>query len=793
MRPAAPVPFISVENVQAALDALGYASAPLSPNALERLLLVEQALADPAMPSSALAREVILYRLLVNTIRDQLALHRAAHGLDAPDEQLPLPQALDRLQADGRTEAPILIGWSILFHRYVCVTLDLTADALAAALMITVRTVHRYQVGAVRRLAQWLTEAERAARQSQRRRWLIAQLPTQVPTALVGLNDVWTTLDRLRERQGPFHVVVTGPHGIGKTTLAQEYVRALIEADQVDQLVWLDRPSSVEQARQIIAGSLIPDDAPMTLREALQLVSPVVVVLDEAEKLLADALALPDLLNELSAASVFMLNVDYVPLSVAHAHVIVPELSEAETLTLTGLVLAGADEPADAIGAFGRTIWRAVGGNPLLIRLSASTSQFVETRTFAPVGALDRIYGRSFAALDPSEVRALAMIALCPPGEVALSRLGALWPSEAPQAAVEALMRRSWLDRVSRERGTLLMGSAARRFLSERSAADWRGLIDELLSALEQPAETSPALRDELLYLLRQEALPCPDGWRTRALHRLARVDLLGRQRPYWRAVLEQEQERAGTLDVPLQIAYAVILRRAADWPKAMDLLGDAIRQAGMSGQFLDQARAMLELAVLCRYRGEYERARMLLAKVEKTGRRYRDAALSERAQLELAQIHVDAGDSSVALRLLDDAPDSLRRLALRAEALFLTGDVERAAGQVERAFALSDSDPVTLARLHSIIGRGFEAQGQFEQARDRFAIAVTLLEQADDPFALARARSNLASARIRLDLLTGTAELLRRAETVQRVLKDRAGLLATCHNQRLLLIRSSR
>ena len=90
----------------------------------------------------------------------------------------------------------------------------------------------------MRRLTKWLTEAEQAARHSQQQRRLIAQLPTQVPTTLVGLEATWATLSQLRDTQRPFHIAITGPHGIGKSTLAQEFIRALIEANQVDQLIW---------------------------------------------------------------------------------------------------------------------------------------------------------------------------------------------------------------------------------------------------------------------------------------------------------------------------------------------------------------------------------------------------------------------------------------------------------------------------------------------------------------------------------------------------------------------------
>lgn len=795
MLSAAPLPLISVENVQAALDSLRYASTPVTANALQRLMLVERALADPAMPSSALSREIVLTALLVNAVRDHLSIHRATFELLPPDEHLPLTQALAQLQADGRLLSPELSGWSILFYRYVCVTLDLSFETLAEALMIDVRTARRYQAHAVHRLAKWLTEVEREARQAHQRLRLVAHLPTQVPLTLIGQDVVLTTLDRIRNEQRPFHVLVTGSHGIGKTAVVQEYVRSLIERNEVDQVIWIENPPTVEQARRLINDRVVPEDSQVNLREYLQLTRALVVV-DDGDTLLATQEAeLPDFLNELSAATVFMIAARYLALPVAHAHVVVPELSEDESIALTRLVLAGADESADVVRAFGQTIWRAVGGNPLLIRLCASTNQFFETLTITHGDALDQVYGHSFTTLDRTQKRALLMVVLCPAGEVSLAQLAALWPSEAPHAAIETLIARSLLDLSSRERGTFLMIGAARRFLQGRAASEseLRALTAELLSALEWQPDTPPVLRDVFLHLLRQNGQIFPEGWRSRALHRLAHVDIPALHRAQWRAILEDERSRAGRLDALSQMAYAVSLRRASDWSTAIDLLADVIRQTGMSGQFLDQAHAMLELAVLYRYRGEYNGAKTLLVKAEKTGRRFHDSVLLDRAHLELAQIEVDVGDGAAALRLLENVPLSLRRLALSAEALFLDGDAEQAIQVVNQALALPDADQTTLARLHSITGRGFEAQGKLDEARDRFVMAVTLLEQAEDPFALARARSNLASVRIKLDQLTGVAELLRRAEAVQRVLGDRTGLLATRHNQRLLAIRSSR
>jgi hypothetical protein len=85
------------------------------------------------------------------------------------------------------------------------------------------------------------------------------------------------------------------------------------------------------------------------------------------------------------------------------------------------------------------------------------------------------------------------------------------------------------------------------------------------------------------------------------------------------------------------------------------------------------------------------------------------------------------------------------------------------------------------------VLGRCFARQKNAVTARRHLELAVTILEQYDDPFALARAQSNLAAILIEGHDYDEAELLLERARDVQARVGDQLGLTATEHNLRLL------
>ncbi len=93
----------------------------------------------------------------------------------------------------------------------------------------------------------------------------------------------------------------------------------------------------------------------------------------------------------------------------------------------------------------------------------------------------------------------------------------------------------------------------------------------------------------------------------------------------------------------------------------------------------------------------------------------------------------------------------------------------------------------------YTTIGRTYEGEGQLDLAESYFTRVVSLLEQADDPYALARAQTNLAALLIKMrdhgreHAAADARQLLTAAETTQTLLGDQVGLMTTRHNRSIL------
>jgi hypothetical protein len=96
---------------------------------------------------------------------------------------------------------------------------------------------------------------------------------------------------------------------------------------------------------------------------------------------------------------------------------------------------------------------------------------------------------------------------------------------------------------------------------------------------------------------------------------------------------------------------------------------------------------------------------------------------------------------------------------------------------------------PAIEAQIYSIMGRAYEKCDEFVLARRYLESAVTLLEQVDDRFTLARAQSNLAAVLIRLKSYDAAHLLLEHAISAQTQYMDKLGLTITQHNLRVLYI----
>ncbi|MBC7814922.1 MAG: hypothetical protein H7175_27440, partial [Burkholderiales bacterium] len=263
-------PFINLENVQAALDALIYPATAAHPNALYQLTLVDIFLANPDLPRISDPREFALQHLLANLIREEYCYRRQSFGLPEPSGHESLAAAKSAIAQDAHEGAAKLIGWSSLYYRHVRVDLEIGSKAYARGVKLSERTVYRYQLAATIQLKDRLAIEEWNARSQHRQKRLLTLLPRIPSTRLFGRESAFEAARHaLDTEHKAAHFQISGPVGIGKTAFTQEFVRQQIEGGTILQLVWLSNPPSVAFVRHQLMESILStlENSTISLRE----------------------------------------------------------------------------------------------------------------------------------------------------------------------------------------------------------------------------------------------------------------------------------------------------------------------------------------------------------------------------------------------------------------------------------------------------------------------------------------------------------------------------------------------
>lgn len=297
-------PYMSRENISGALSSLIHNSRDLKSNGLRHLLLVDLLLMNPALPPGDNMRDYALKELLVSTITSSLSDHRAVFLLSPPNQSASINGVRHEMAEAVEQGSTILIIWSLLYYRYVRTDLGFSVEVLSEALAIHSRTISRYIEDGIELLKERLISAELAARQAYNHRRLYAALPYPVAVRVFGREELFQQVQQLFGIISPCHFLFTGKAGVGKTTFVQEVLRREIDANRIDQLIWIENPSSVHYARQLIRESFQVENGSFSLRDYLALYR-VALVLDGISALGVERSELEALLRELGTASVF--------------------------------------------------------------------------------------------------------------------------------------------------------------------------------------------------------------------------------------------------------------------------------------------------------------------------------------------------------------------------------------------------------------------------------------------------------------------------------------------------------
>ncbi len=774
------VPFISREDIVAALSSLVYSPRKPVADGLQHLLLVDLMLSTPDMPESDEKRVFAVHKLLVEEITQALNDQCHIFGLFPPREHTRSADIHAEIAELVKVGKHYMSVWLVLYYRYVRADLDLSVEELAQLLAVNTRTIARYVDDGMTMLTQRLLEREQSARRAQIERHLYSKLPYSVPITLVGRQELLKKTHSLLASLSPSHLLITGAIGVGKTAFVQELLRHKIAEGELDQLVWLDEPASTQIVYQQLTEQLLREGGEIKLRDYLLLYH-VVVVMDGLDLLIVDRESFSRLLRELGAAVVILINRSYVSIEGIEAHVSLPDLdpASANSLIVNALHRYASVELDDKPG-IAQDLYQYFGGNPLTLRLAAGlweNSKNWDTLDFA---IHQQLLSQMFTVFNEQVKAAWCGFALIP-RPVYAEQLTVLW--NIPDRVVNLLQTHGLIEGAS-DTGYSLIG-AAREYIRRAYSTDKNTqlCIARLLADLHPSDLTQDILEQVLITGFPELSLE----QRTQYINQFWGNGLAHGHWAKWRVIFEDYIRIAEIVDPAIKIAYGMCLRRLADWEGAQQVFYNVSLECGRSGQFAEQAHAFIEWGILSKYRGDYERAQALIAQTKHYAQRTQDENLLHEAIYQEASILTEQGNGAGAQQLLAALPDSSRGLLIQSEAQLVLGNQSICRTLAERALRLTQGDEATEASLYTIIGRSYQEQSEFEQAHVYLTDTVTLLERLEDIFRLARAQTNLAAVLIAMRRYDDAGMLLGEAIRIQSRLGDRIGLSAARHNQTIL------
>lgn len=779
---------ITNEYVRQALDQLVQNASNDLVNPLQFLQLVDAYLLTADFTFFQHPRQFALGELLIGVIRKQYESQRWVYGLPTIRSEVNLMDATEVIKEDAATTNPDLIGWSWLYFHYVEINLHMSQQKFCEIVNLDDRTIRRYQNNTIDQMTKHLIRMEQETREIRRVHLLYLQLPHQGEVS--DLLERERELELLKSSQSK-HFQIVGALGIGKSVFVEYFLQHMITDDELDRIVWLQSPENVEDVLSYLNEQLLIENSTITIREYCSL-KRVAVVIDDSDYLHNDLPKLQNFLQELSGAYIFLTCHIFKPLlSCFQIHL--RELSLLATKKLLSDLNPDYKEYFEFVD-FGKSVWQSIGGNPFAIKLLAQNWSVLDIQS-ATFMTLDKIFSGVYDVLSSSERMAWLLLALL---NHSTSSLMDLTDIVSPFVNINdfiALSRLHITETSNRNASNISLTHSAHRYIQycyENSSE-----LQNIFSAFWEFVIRDADRLSPLILTLVENTLSVswikisPDNF-LEAANSFWEKGVLNGHYTKWHSILSKyaTQLQSDTLD--LVLGYGICQRYLGRWSQADSIFTSIIEYAGHHGDFLRQARALIELAILFRYQGDYRRTVDALNHIYMLPDARLDIRTVNRATIEHIELELERDNLVSAEAYLRHLPDNeprknilqieiyTRQLAVvDTEIIGLLGD------KLFSDFSYSSS---ISARIHTLIGRLWEKNSDFASAIKHHSIALSLLlEQDNDPFALARVQSNLASLFIRNKRLTEARELLNLAQHIQRQIGDRVGLAATIHNQHVI------
>lgn len=783
-------PFISVQCVRETLDALLYSSKAAQINALHTLTVVDEFLAQPDFPPFENARNFALSNVLTLLITQEFQQLRYKLNLSPPSPDASIQSETENIRRDGKTEAAHLLTWAYLYYRYVRVDLNISPDDYANLVQLDKRTLRRYLTRGFEALTEKLVIEEWKARSRSRQRRLYSSLPIIPTVKLFGRDAVFEQF-YYAYHKGQRLFLITGTVGSGKSVFTQELVRRLIENPSepvVEHVVWINTPVSGDALMAEIYEKVSPHAETLDIRDNFLLYRTIIVI----ENL--SYLSTPELektLAYLSSAEIILTNDVSIETALPLVHLPLHDLDYQDARAyIKWLYDFKNQQPEPANTDFIEDIYAQVGGNPLAIKLMVNTLETDSSGSHLN-HSTQHLYQRLFDRLPPPLQRVWIVFAILPSIGLTRETLTHLLGITSYQIAQ---LLNSQIITGSIDHNLFITEPAKSVIVNaSKTMPEVKTLIDAEISALNRMIEQKPSIElfpviEAILIhqfpVLSQSVI---DRW----LSYLEQHSAI-KQSANWLTILENQFQHQ-QLNHKYWIEYGCVLRRFHHWERAQLMLEQVVLDTGKQGDFVSQSRAMLELGVLFRIRGAYDKAAKLLNEAAKIAARFQNNALLTRIKLEYAQISVSQLDGESALAHLLDLPASGESLVLRGEAYLLIEAYSEGLEDATGAVKFLTLDRLNTSIVYILIGRLYLGLENYPAAHQYLMSAITLLEVMNQPLELARAWMNLALVYIGQNDFVPAHQLLLQAEAIQVKIRDDVGLVFTQHNLKWLNDQASR
>jgi tetratricopeptide (TPR) repeat protein len=587
-----------------------------------------------------------------------------------------------------------------------------------------------------------------------------------------------TIFQSMNQYQGP--VILKGPAGAGKSSLAHSVVEALIKQNPPDELLWitLDYPTPYGGLLALTAGRAgltLPPDEPVEEKELLLAYylnrQKTLLVIDQAEHL-EDMEATLTRFHQVAQGIQLIVVTRIWPINELPAQIyVVPSLTQEESIKLARRYIRQKrfpvldDDQIEKMAMLGN-------GNPRLLLAIVEQSSYlpvsiIEERLSSssdPERQLLHLHQATWDMLDGLSKRLLFQLALAGSDTpLTWAEIDMGWNKAANdlQRALQQLVEVSWLNFDPLAQRYTLPPLVKNYVLLQAEQPDNNALIGDILTGRQEPLTNSDDWAADQLQTFGIVARHVDDPGRLKALiaARAANIHRTGNW-VGWRGVLLDILNRLDELDDKLPLAYiyreiGISARWLGELQEAEKALEKAVVLFGELEDFIAQGGVLIENGQLYQLQGQTLKAFDLYRWVKEMGDLYGEPALYVRAMRGLIELALSNKQTQAAIELANELVSSPFHGEMDGMLNSTLGMVMLQEGRLQQAqeyhqiaveWFLDQDDFPNLARALMRKGMASHAAGSREAAAEDLQVALNMMRFMRDAYGEARALTNLGS-----------------------------------------------